>query len=198
MDVSRLNKSCRWAVWCALAALSVPALQGAANAQQGNLAEGEQLYTSQCKICHGSVSPAQTSDAVPPHWQLVRLAMQHDGGHTRTDASPAMTAAAQTAPASRAALPGADATRREQLAFAPPFGPHLRGVYGRSAGSVEGFEYSSTFMKTLKGMEWNEAALDVWITNTQAWVPGVYMFYKQPDPEVRRKIIEYLKANSPQ
>jgi hypothetical protein len=25
-------------------------------------------------------------------------------------------------------------------------------------------------------------------------VPGVYMFYKQRDPEVRRKIIEYLKS----
>ena len=198
MDDSRLNKSRRRAIWCALAALSIPALQGAANAQQGDLAEGEQLYTSQCKICHGSVSAVQTSDAVPPHWQLVRLAMQHGGGHTRTDASSAMTAAAQTAPASRTALAGADANGREQLAFAPPFGPHLRGVYGRPAGSVEGFQYSSTFMKTLKGMEWNDAALDVWITSPQAWVPGVYMFYKQPDPEVRRKIILYLKANSPQ
>jgi cytochrome c2 len=34
----------------------------------------------------------------------------------------------------------------------------------------------------------------VWITDPQAWVPGVYMFYKQRDVEVRRKIIEYLKA----
>ena len=49
--------------------------------------------------------------------------------------------------------------------------------------------------KALKGMEWNDAALDVWITNPQKWVPGVYMFYKQQDPEVRRKIIHYLKAN---
>jgi cytochrome c2 len=50
-------------------------------------------------------------------------------------------------------------------------------------------------MKTLKGMEWNEAALDVWISDPQAWVPGVYMFYKQRDAELRRKIIEYLKAS---
>jgi cytochrome c2 len=47
----------------------------------------------------------------------------------------------------------------------------------------------------LKGMEWNDAALDVWITNPQAWVPGVYMYYKQPDVEIRRKIVLYLKAN---
>ena len=41
---------------------------------------------------------------------------------------------------------------------------------------------------------WDDASLNVWITGPQLWVPGVYMFYKQPDPEVRRKIIEYLKA----
>jgi cytochrome c len=68
-------------------------------------------------------------------------------------------------------------------------------VYGRLAGSVEGYQYSKTFLSALKGMEWNEAALNVWITNPQAWVPGVYMFYKQPDAEVRRKIILYLKAS---
>ena len=83
----------------------------------------------------------------------------------------------------------------ERLAFAPPFGPNLRGIIGRPAGTVEGFTYSNTMMKTLKGMEWSEAALNVWITDPQAWVPGVYMYYKQKDPEIRRKIILYLKAN---
>jgi cytochrome c2 len=193
MNYRRPKEYWRKAMWCTLAALSVPVLQGGANAQQ-DLAEGEQLYTAQCKLCHGSVSPARTSDALPSHWEFVRLAMQHGGGRTRTDAPAAMTVAAEAAPATRAALPAANAT--ELLAFAPPFGPNLRGVYGRPAGSVEGFQYSFTFMKTLKGMVWNDAALDVWITNPQAWVPGVYMYYKQPDPEVRRKIILYLKANS--
>ena len=89
----------------------------------------------------------------------------------------------------------ADAVQGGHLAFAPPFGPQLRGVYGRAAGTVDGFEYSASFLKTLKGMEWNDATLDVWITSPQAWVPGVYMYYKQPDPEIRRKIILYLKAN---
>lgn len=81
------------------------------------------------------------------------------------------------------------------LAFAPPFGPNLRGVYMRPAGSQQDFQYSPAFLKALKDMPWNDAALDVWITNTQAWVPGVYMFYKQPDADIRRKIISYLKAN---
>jgi len=81
------------------------------------------------------------------------------------------------------------------LAFAPPFGPPLNGVYGRKAGSVPGFDYSSTLLATLKDLVWDDASLNVWITNPQAWVPGVYMFYKQPDAEIRRKIIAYLKAN---
>lgn len=131
-----------------------------------DLAAGEKLYISQCKICHGSVSP----EAALPGVQ--RFAM------STTQAS------ATDAPAIA-----------DRIAFAPPFGPHLRGVYGRPAGSVEGFAYSSALLQNLKGMEWNEAALDVWITGPQLWVPGVYMFYKQPDAEVRRKIIMYLKAN---
>jgi len=77
----------------------------------------------------------------------------------------------------------------------PKIGPNLRGIVGRPAGSVEGYTYSNTMLKTLKGMEWTEAALNVWITNPQAWVPGVYMYYKQADPEIRRKIILYLKSN---
>jgi cytochrome c2 len=197
MDERRFEKSLSKAVWYALAALSILALPGGANAQQ-DLAEGEQLYTAQCKLCHGSVSAARTSDAAAPLRQLVHLAMHSGGEQTRTDVPATMALDAGGAPTSRSGPRGTPAAVREQLAFAPPFGPNLRGVYGRPAGSVEGFQYSSTFMKTLKGMEWNDAALDVWITNPQAWVPGVYMYYKQPDPEVRRKIILYLKANSPQ
>jgi cytochrome c2 len=93
------------------------------------------------------------------------------------------------------AWPGEDPTDAMRIAVAPPYGPNLRGIYGRPAGTIQGFVYSSAFLKSLKGMEWNDASLDVWITNPQKWVPGVYMFYKQPDPEVRRKIVLYLKAN---
>ena len=83
----------------------------------------------------------------------------------------------------------------ERFAFAPPYGPNLRGVYGRRAGTVQGFTYSRAFLHALQGMVWNRSTLDVWLTSTQAWVPGVRMFYKQPDPEIRRKIIMYLQAN---
>ena len=85
---------------------------------------------------------------------------------------------------------------RELMAFAPPFGPNLRGIYGRQAGTKENYNYSPAFLDALKGMEWNSSTLDVWLTSTQVWVPGVRMYYKQDDPEIRRKIILYLKAYS--
>ena len=63
---------------------------------------------------------------------------------------------------------------------------------GRPAGTVEGFLYSREFLKRLQGVIWTRETLDIWITDSQAWVPGSMMFYKQPDPEARRKIIAYL------
>jgi cytochrome c2 len=172
-------------LWSALAAWAAVMIAGPALAQQEDVKAGAKLYVSQCKICHGSVSALDMDQAAPalPRWQLARLALQHGGGSTRSDAG---------SPLAAPSSPAADTS--DWLAFAPPFGPHLRGIYMRPAGAVEDFQYSKTFTKTLKGMEWNDAALDVWITDPQAWVPGVYMFYKQRDVEVRRKIIEYLKA----
>jgi cytochrome c2 len=174
------------AAWWRTLAWSAALMAGPAIAQQADVKAGAQLYVSQCKICHGSISALDQEQAAPdlPRWELARLAMNHGTRGTQSDATLPLTSAG-SAPAGSAV----------QLAFAPPFGPHLRGVYGRAAGTVEGFQYSNTFMKTLKGMEWNDAALDVWISDPQAWVPGVYMFYKQRDPEVRRQIIEYLKAS---
>ncbi len=85
--------------------------------------------------------------------------------------------------------------QKPQLAVAPPYGPPLRGVFGRPAGSVEGFPYSRAFRKAMQGVVWNRQTLDRWITDSQAWVPGSLMFYKQPDPEIRRQIISYLEAS---
>jgi len=162
-----------------LASLAVGA---PAVAQDQDVAEGETLYVAQCQICHGKAAKSQTGERLLPRARPLRLALQESRA-TAIDV-PTGGLGLATAP-----------VQDTRLAFAPPFGPNLQGVYGRPAGSVPGYEYSSTFVKTLKGMEWNDAALDVWITNPQAWVPGVYMYYKQPDAEIRRKIIAYLRAN---
>ena len=168
MGKRRSSRSSSWFL-AALATLLAPS---AALAQDSDVAAGERLYIGQCKICHGALTETAASQArARPPVGFNQLALGPSPQHAASDAAPVL------------------------LAFAPPFGPTLRGVYGRPAGSVAGFDYSATFMAKLKGMEWNEAALDVWITSPQAWVPGVYMYYKQPDADVRRKIIAYLKAN---
>jgi cytochrome c2 len=162
-----------------LASLAVAA---PAAAQDNDVAEGEKLYVAQCQLCHGKGSKSQTGEHTSPRARPLQLAL-------RESATTAIDVPSGGLGSPNAPVPDT------RIAFAPPFGPNLQGVYGRAAGTVPGYEYSSTFLKTLKGMEWNDAALDVWITNPQAWVPGVYMFYKQPDTEIRRKIIAYLKAN---
>ncbi|MDH3604716.1 MAG: c-type cytochrome [Candidatus Tectomicrobia bacterium] len=86
------------------------------------------------------------------------------------------------------------AVSQVRLAVALPYGPSLRGVVGRAAGTVQGFSYSRAFRDTLKDVVWTRGNLDRWLTNSQQWVPGSRMFYKQPDPDIRRQIITYLEA----
>jgi len=75
---------------------------------------------------------------------------------------------------------------------APRQGPNLLGVFGRKAGTLEGFKYSDA----LKSADWvwDESHLDQWIENAQAMRPGVVMPYRQADPAKRAKAIEFLKT----
>lgn len=148
------------------------------------MVEAEELYDRQCGVCHGLVGAQieKAAERAPASLPLhaVRLAM---------DLHPEamMDVPAGVMPIGLAG---------ERMAVAPPFGPNLTGVYGRLAGSVDSYKYSDAFLGVLRGMEWNASTLDVWLTSTQAWVPGVRMYYKQDDPEIRRKIIMFLKENS--
>ena len=167
-----------------LAALLTVAPAVLADDPAAEMAEAETLYDRQCGVCHGLVgaqierAAEHTPAALPV--DAVRLAMDLHP-QAVTDASSGVIT---TRP------PG------DRMAVAPPFGPNLTGVYGRQAGSVESYNYSEAFLSVLRGMVWNASTLDVWLTGTQAWVPGARMFYRQDDPEIRRKIILFLKENS--
>jgi len=178
------------------AAVAVLAIAGGlispALAQDEDLAQGEKFYVLECKMCHGLVAPPRAAVG-PSQQRVVRLAAQQSAGLTMRDFLSEVTSE-PSASTTTTPPPGEDLDAL-RIAVSPPYGPNLRGVYGRPAGTVKGFTYSNAFVKALTGMEWTEAALDVWITNPQKWVPGVYMYYKQTDAEVRRKIILYLKAN---
>ena len=70
-------------------------------------------------------------------------------------------------------------------------GPHLAGVSGRSAGTLEGFSYSSA-MKAY-ALNWNDENLDSFLENPALLVPGNRMgFAGLAKAEQRQHVIEYL------
>jgi cytochrome c len=73
-------------------------------------------------------------------------------------------------------------------------GPHLRGVYGRTAGTVSSFVYSDALKKS--GIAWTGDTLEKWLTDTDTLVPGNDMAFRVEDAGERRQIVSYLKQIS--
>jgi cytochrome c len=70
-------------------------------------------------------------------------------------------------------------------------GPNLRGVVGRKAGSLPGFEYSPAMKK--QSFVWDNAKLDLWLTEPNSLVPGTAMaFAGLPNRADRDAVIAYL------
>ncbi|QUD87066.1 c-type cytochrome [Phenylobacterium montanum] len=69
-------------------------------------------------------------------------------------------------------------------------GPKHRGVVGRHAAIVPGYNYSPALKAS--GLTWTKANLDRWLTNPQGLVPGARMFFSVKDPQSRADIIAYL------
>ncbi|HYM32893.1 MAG TPA: cytochrome c family protein [Candidatus Cybelea sp.] len=74
-------------------------------------------------------------------------------------------------------------------------GPMHKGLFGRKAGSVPGFNYSTAMKKAgEKGLVWSPQTLDAYITNPQKVVPGNRMpFGGLSDAQQRADLIAYLK-----
>jgi len=54
-------------------------------------------------------------------------------------------------------------------------GPKLNGLFGRVAGSIEGFKYSDANKNS--GITWSEAVFAEYIQNPKAKMPGTKMVY---------------------
>jgi len=75
-------------------------------------------------------------------------------------------------------------------------GPNLFGVVGRSAGRLEGFNYSPALKGS--GLVWDRATLDRWVTRPNAVLKGHRMvFIGIPDAERRTALIDYLASQAP-
>lgn len=74
-------------------------------------------------------------------------------------------------------------------------GPPLLGLFTRKAGTLEKYAKYSKGLKAA-GWQWTPERLDLWLTDPKAQVSDTLMAaYRQKDPEKRKLIIEYIKAN---
>ncbi|HWN40366.1 MAG TPA: c-type cytochrome [Gammaproteobacteria bacterium] len=100
-------------------------------------------------------------------------------------------------------LAGADVARGELLGLACAachrfraeegtlVGPHLQGVFGRKAASIEGFNYSPALRAS--GLVWTPRSLEAWLANPAGFVEGTTMpFTGYRSAEDRRDLIAYL------
>jgi cytochrome c len=73
-------------------------------------------------------------------------------------------------------------------------GPRLGGVYGRTAGSVDSFQYSDALRNSQ--IIWNDESLEKWLTDPEQLVPNNDMAFHLENGGERRDIIAYLKQKS--
>jgi cytochrome c len=76
-------------------------------------------------------------------------------------------------------------------------GPSLRGILGRPAAAVAGFDYSDAMKaKAAAGLVWTPDTLDRFIADPDAFVPGTPMVVLPPlrDGQERTDLIAYLSS----
>ena len=74
-------------------------------------------------------------------------------------------------------------------------GPNLHGMFGRKAGTAEGFKYTDALAKS--GLVWTPETMDEWLRQPGALVPGNGMaFAGIANDADRASLIAWLMANS--
>ncbi len=73
-----------------------------------------------------------------------------------------------------------------------PTGPNLHGLFGRRAGTREGYFFSEPLKAS--GIVWDAPTLEAFIANPSERVPGTFMLVGVPDPVRRAAIVDYLRG----
>jgi cytochrome c len=118
----------------------------------------------------------------------------------------AILSAAFVSMTARAELPPGDAERGRQVfqpcrtchypepGFGNYNGPSLNAIFGRKAGTREGFEGYSTILRE-SGFVWTPELLDAWLASPGEFLADSNMiFVGIPDPQARADLIAYLKS----
>ena len=74
-------------------------------------------------------------------------------------------------------------------------GPQLNRVFGRTAGTVEGYKYSKSMARMgSDGLVWTLDTLDAYVENPRSLVSGTRMAYRgMKDAEARSALLAYLR-----
>jgi cytochrome c len=140
---------------------------------------------------------AKSGDMPPMQYRLLHW----DAKLSKADVL-ALSALGKSGGGSEAALGGAGDAVRGKAVFekrctgchameADREGPRLAGVYGRKAGSVAGFAYSPGLKNS--GITWNDATLEIWLSDPDLVVKDNNMSIGVPKAEERRDLIAFLK-----
>jgi cytochrome c len=73
-------------------------------------------------------------------------------------------------------------------------GPHLVGIFGRPAGSVEDFRYSNAMKES--GVTWNEETIAAFLADPRGYIKGNRMALAGLKEEEIADLIAYLKEAS--
>ena len=143
------------------------------------------------------VQEAKSGDMPPLQYRLLHWDAKLSKGDIQT-----LSILGKSAGGSEAALAGIGDAVRGKAVFekrctgchamdADREGPRLAGVYGRKAGGVAAFTYS-TGLKNL-GVTWNDATLERWLSDPDMVVPDNNMSLSVTKAEERRDLISFLK-----
>jgi cytochrome c len=73
-------------------------------------------------------------------------------------------------------------------------GPHLVGIFGRPAGSLEDFRYSNAMKES--GVTWNEETIAAYLADPRGYIKGNRMALAGLKEEEIADLIAYLKEAS--
>ncbi len=74
-------------------------------------------------------------------------------------------------------------------------GPAHRGVFGRKAGGVPDFAYSSALKNSQ--VIWNEQTLQAWLADPEKLIAGQAMYFRVTSAQSQQDIIAYLATLTP-
>jgi cytochrome c len=110
-------------------------------------------------------------------------------GPPAAEDDPAIIAAGQKEFQNRCERCHDDGTATDRRAY----GPSLKGVVGRKAGSIDGFAYSKALKES--GLVWTDEQIRAWMSNNTGLLPGTRMRHVGiTDPGEQDLILAYLKS----